>query len=793
VRVPLSWLRDLCPTGRSAEELAGLLTDHGIEVERVIRPWDELSGVMVARVLEVREHPKADRLCVVTIDDEAGQREVVVGVRNMGPGDLVPYAPPGAMLPGFEGKLERREIRGVISEGMLCSPNELGISADHSAILVLDEGAEPGAGLKETLGLDESVIDIEVHPNRPDLLSVVGVAREVAAITGEDLFLPDVSVEESPEPAAEAATVVIVDRDRCPRYLARAIRGVAIEAAPLLVQIRLTSAGMRPLSNVIDATNYVMLEVGQPLHPFDLHRLAGPGIVVRLAGQGERLTTLDGVERSMTPDDLLIADQERGVAVAGVMGGAGAEVSEGTADVLLESANFHPAGIFRTARRLGVRTEASVRFERGVDPEAVWGAATRAASLIAEWSGGTVLRGVIDVGAAPKRRRVTVRPHRASLLLGMELSSADIREALGRLRLPAFEEEDAVAVEAPSYRVDLAREVDLIEEVGRVAGYERVPSTLPGVRQAGGLSRDQRIRRRLRDVLAGAGLWEAQSSSFVPASDAGLFPGDRSRAVRLANPVAEDQAYLRTSLLPGLLRAARHNVAHRRLSVRLFEVGRVFRADQGDPVEEERVAVVLTGPAAEEWPGDRRELDFLDAKGVLEHLLSSLGVDSWSIGPGAGAPYHVARSAQILLAGEPVGELGEVDRRVAETFDVSGRVAGLELLIEPMVAAASSEVAYHPVFRFPPVHRDLAFVLDRDAPAGEVRAALIETAGELLDRAALFDVYEGDPLPAGKKSLAFSTDFRAKDRTLSDEDADAVVRRIAERLARDFGAELRAG
>jgi phenylalanyl-tRNA synthetase beta chain len=793
MRVPLSWLRDFCPTVRSAQELVGLLTDHGVEVDGVIRPWDPLSGVVVARVLEVRDHPQADRLCVATIDDEAGQREVVVGVRNMAAGDLVPYAPPGATLPGFEGKLERRDIRGVTSEGMICSPKELGISADHSAILVLEDGPEPGADLKEALGLDEAVIDIEVFPNRPDLLSVAGVAREVAAITGEDLFLPDTSVQESPEPAAEAATVEIADRDRCPRYLARVIRGVTLGAAPLAAQIRLTSAGMRPLSNVVDATNYVMLEVGQPLHPFDLDRLAGPGIVVRLAEQGERLTTLDGVERSMTSDDLLIADRKRGVAVAGVIGGADTEVSEGTTDVLLESANFQPAGIFRTARRLAVRSEASARFERGADPEAVWAAATRAASIIAAWSGGTVLRGVIDVGAAPERRRVTVRSQRASMLLGMELSSADVREALGRLRLPATEEQDGVSVEVPWSRVDLSREVDLIEEVGRVAGYERIPSTLPGVRQAGGLSEDQRIRRRLRDVLAGAGMWEAQSSSFVPAGDAQLFSGDRSRAVRLANPVAEDQAYLRTSLLPGLLRGARRNVAHRRPSVRLFEVGKSFRAEDPDPAEEERVAVLLAGPAAEEWPAERRDQDFLDAKGVLEHLLARLGVGAWSIRQGAGPPYHTARSASVLVGEEPVGELGEVDPRVAASFDLTGRVAAFELLTDPLVAGASSAAGYSDVSRFPPVHRDLAFVVEHRVPAGEVRAALTEAAGELLDRVALFDLYEGDPLPAGKKSLAFSTDLRAVDRTLSDEDADEVVRRIAERLARDFGAELRAG
>ncbi len=788
---PLSWLREFCPVRLRVEDLAELMTMHGVPIERIVRPWADLAGVLVARVLEVRDHPGAERLCLARVDAGAEEREVVVGVRNMGPGDLVPYAPPGATLPGMEGALERREIRGVASEGMLCSPKELGISANHSAILVLSDGAEPGADLKETVGLDQVVLDVEVLANRGDLLSIVGVAREIAAMTGEDLATPDTSVEESPEPAADAATVEIADRERCPRYLARVIRGVKAGPSPLDVQVRLSAAGMRPLWNVVDATNYVMLELGQPLHPFDLHRLAGPGIVVRRAGEGEGLVTLDGVERIFTEDDLMIADVERAVAVAGVMGGTDTEVTEATADVLLESACFQPVSVFRTSRRLGLRTEASMRFDRGVDPEGVAPAAARASALIATWSGGTVLGGTAEVGEVPSRRTVEVRPERASLLLGVELSVGEVREALDRLRIPAAGDGDGVIAEIPSHRVDIEREVDLIEEVGRATGYERVPSTLPGIRQAGGLTLDQRLRRRIADLLAGAGLWEAQSFPFASAADLEVVP-DRP-AVRMANPVSGDDANLQTSLLPGLLRAARRNVAHRRTSVRLFELGVTFAAGEPEPVEEERVAALLTGPAGEEWPADRRQHDFLDAKGVLEHLLEGLGATGWALGDRPGRPWHPRRSAVVTIAGEAAGELGELHPGVAERFDLPGRVAAFELRVRPLLASSDAEAAYRDVSRFPPVHRDVAFLLRADVPAGAVRAALVEAGGDLLDRAVLFDVFEGDPIPAGSRSLAFSLDFRALDRTLTDQEADERVRLIAERLAADFGAELRAG
>jgi phenylalanyl-tRNA synthetase beta chain len=795
VRVPLSWLREYCPTSLPADELAGLLTDHGVEVERILRPWAKLDGVLVARVLEVRDHPSADRLCVATVDAGVTERQVVVGVRNMAPGDLVPYAPPGATLPGFPGPLERREIRGVPSDGMLCSPKELGISGQDSVILVLEEAAGPGSDLRSELELDDAVLDIEVNPNRPDLLAVFGVAREVAAMTGEDLRPPDTAVSEGEEKAAEVATVEVLDAARCPRYLARVVRGVRPGPSPLRAQVRLSASGMRPLANVVDATNYVMLELGQPLHPFDLARLAGPGIVVRTAEEGQRLVTLDDVERSFKDEDLLICDTERPVAVAGIIGGAGSEVSEETADVLLEAAYFDPLTIARTGRRLGLRTEASIRFERGVDPEGVEPAAARAAALMAAWSGGVVAAGAVDVGDVPPRRRLAVRPSRTRLLLGVDLSDAEVREALGKFRLPMVaEDEDRIEVEVPGYRVDLGIEADLIEEVGRISGYERLPSTLPGVKQAGGLTAQQRAARRIREVLAAAGLWEVRSLSFAPHADLELFEDDRRNGVRLANPISEEDAYLRTSLLPGLLRAARRNQAQHRASVRLFEVGTTFMGRETGAEEIERLAVLLTGPASEEWPAERRPLDYLDAKGVLAELLGSLGIEGWTLSELAFPPFHPGRCTEVILASEPpLGEVAEFHPRVAERFDIPGRVAAIEIRTAPLLAEASSQVVYRDVSRFPPVRRDLAFVVDRDVPAGAVRSVLMEAAGEHLDRALLFDVFEGDPLPEGKKSLAFAVDFRALDRTLTDEEVGDRVHRIADRLASRFGAELRSG
>ena len=791
MKIVLSWLRESCPTDLGAEELAELLTSKGAEVESLERPWERLAGVVVAKVLEVRDHPNSDKLCLTRVSTGAGEREVVVGVRNMRPGDLVPLAGPGSTVPGLPDPLTARQIRGVVSDGMVCSAMELGIAPNHDSILILPEGLTPGDDVKVALGLDDAVLDIEVTPNRPDFLSVIGIAREVAAATGVRFTHPATAVEEDEECAESAATLEVLDLERCPRYLARIVCDVRHVASPLRIQARLTAAGMRPISATVDATNYAMLEIGQPLHPFDLALLKGPGIVVRHAAVGERLVTLDDVERTLTDDDLLICDTERAVAVAGVMGGALAELSESTTDILLESASFERGGIQRTRRRIELSTEASMRFERGVDPEAVPRGADRACRLMAEWCGARVLAGALEAGGAPERRRVPMRASRATMLLGYEVTPSDARDVFDRLGMASETEGDTLTVEIPGYRVDIEREVDLIEEVVRVEGYERVRSSLPAVRQAGGLPPTYAFLGRVRRSLSRAGLHEVRLISFASEEDLALA-GDAD-GVRVANPLQAEEAYLRTQLSPGLLKALGRNLSRQVRSAALFEVGTVFHAS-GEGVEERpKAAFVLAGPASQTWAEPERPYDVFDAKGVVESLMADLGITRWTLGDPAGGAFHPGRSARVLIGGEPAGVVGELHPKAIERLGIAGRVALGELEVHAVMRAATAELTVRDIPRFPPVRRDLAFTVDAATPAGHVRSALEEAGGDLVGSCLLFDVFAGAPLPEGKRSLAFSIDFRAAERTLTDEEADAAVAGIVERLARDFGAELRSG
>lgn len=790
MKVVRSWLLECCPVDLSAEDLAELLTSRGAEVDRIERPWEGLEGVVVAKVLEVRDHPDSDKLCLARVSTGSSEREVVVGVRNMAPGDLVPLAGPGARVPVLPEPLAAREIRGVLSDGMLCSPMELGIAPTHEGILLLGDDLAPGDDLKTSLGLDDEVLDIEVTPNRADFLSVIGVAREVAAATGVPFIMPPTDVVEDDESAEGVATVDIVDLNRCPHYLARILRDVGRARSPIRVQARLTAVGMRPISAAVDATNYAMLEIGQPLHPFDLSLLKGPGIVVRRANDGERMVTLDDVERTFTSDDLMICDMERPVGVAGVMGGAIAETSDVTDEILLEAASFERGGIQRTRRRIDLSTEASTRFERGVDPEAASVGADRACRLMAEWCGARVLRGVLEAGAVPSRTRVTMRASRASKVIGYDVSPAEATDVFDRLMMPWTSEGDDVVVEIPGYRVDIEREVDLIEEVVRVQGYDRVGSTLPPIRQPGGLPEMYAFRQRLRDSLMRAGLREVWLFPF--SSDADLELTGDTDAIRITNPLQADDRWLRTRLTPGLLKTIRRNAYRQVRGTALFEIGTVFRSVGDQPQERPKAAIALTGTVESAWNG-RREFDFFDAKGAVEALMADLGI-SWTLGePVGGGAFHPGRSAFILIDGERVGVLGEMHPRVAESLDVPGRIAVAELEVSLLMQHAARVVEAHDVSRFPPVRRDLAFVLDEGVPHASVEAAIREAGGDLVATCVLFDVHSGPPLPEGKKSLAFSVDFRDPSRTLEREEADQAVERIQARVVNEFGGELRGG
>ena len=792
MKVPLSWLREFCPTDLEVEDLADRLNVAGVHVEKILRPWSGLSGVIVARVTEKRPHPKSQKLTLATLDTGSAEAHVAAGVANWEVGDLVPYAPPGSRVPVLDVPLGVKRMGGEESQGMICSPHELGISADHGGILVLSPGLVAGADVAAALGLDDVVLDIEVEPNRPDLMSVLGVAREASAVTGTKLVVSDPVVDETSEAAAEVATVEVEDRQRCPRYVARVVRGVREAASPLRVQARLTAAGMRPVSAVVDATNYVMLELGQPMHPFDLDQLDGRAIVVRRASKGERLETLDGVDRVLDAEDLVIADRAVAVGIAGVMGSARAEVSRSTKDVLLESAYFERKGILFTARRLSLQTEASMRFERGADPEGVPVAADRALVLMTEWAGGTTLRGSIEVGEAPPRPRVAARPSRVSKYLDVTIGAAEIRGVFDRLGISTEEAgTDEVVVEVPGYRPDLRIEEDIVEEVARLLGYDSLPSTIPRIPQIGGVAPTYAFRRRVRDAFVRAGLRETLSIPFASPEEVRLAGDDPDRAVRLLNPVEGGRPHLRSSLLPGLIRALQVNTAHRVDRAALFEVGHVFAVGAGGVREIERAAGAMMGPALTGHPGERRPSDFFDGSGALEAAMEVLGVDPWRLGGPAGWPYHPGRSAVIVVGDEEGGMIGELHPRAAEEIDLPGRVVAFELDAEILARHVSQAVSVEDVPRFPPAVRDLAFLVDEDVPAAAV-AGTIREAGTLVYAAELFDVFSGSPLPEGKKNLAYTVEFRT-DRTLTNEEVDEAVSTIAALVRERVGGELRTG
>ncbi|MFN2587108.1 MAG: phenylalanine--tRNA ligase subunit beta [Actinomycetota bacterium] len=794
MRVGLSWLREFVDVDVPLGTLREMLDLSGTKVERIHNPGKGIEGVVVAEVQEVDAHPNADKLSMVLVSTGDGSQRVVCGAANFSVGDKVALARVGATLPGMT--ITERRIRGETSAGMLCSASELGVSHDHSGLLILPPDASLGEDVVRTLGLSDSIFELEITPNRPDCMSVFGVAREVAALTGAELKPPRVDLDPD-EGVASPVRVEIQDPAGCPRYLARYMSGVTVGPSPQWMTARLVAAGVRPVSNVVDVTNYVLMELGHPLHAFDAARVADATIVVRRARGGETLRTLDGVERTLHPDDLLIADPSTALAIAGVMGGEGSEVAESTADVILESAYFDHASIAYASRRHALRTEASARFERGADPEAVALAAARACALMAQVAGARVAAAEVDEYPAPvERPTVTLRPHLTPKLLGADVPAERQVRHLRSIGIDAVEEEGIIRAVVPSWRPDLTREVDLVEEVVRLHGIDRVPSTLPPGR-AGALTEEQRFDRRLRRTLAGLGLREAWTESFLghkELDDLGLAHDHPARAlVALTNPVAEEKPALRTTLLPGLLRAAAHNVAHRAEGVALFEVARVYEPSGEDlPVEANVLGAVLSGRGRPQtWRAPAAPWDFFSAKGILEALLRSLGLPQPAFAPAGGMPFHPTRSASVAVGGATAGAFGELHPEVCDRFDVHGGTIAFELSLAPLFAALPPRVKVEELPRFPATLIDLAVVVDEEVAAETVAEVVREAGAPGVTSARLFDLYHGEQLPEGRKSLAFALEIRASDRTLTDEEALAVRDRIVAALGERVGAELR--
>jgi phenylalanyl-tRNA synthetase beta chain len=795
VRFSLKWLQEFVDVDVGAEKLGYLLSHSGTKVESIHVPGREIRGVVVAEVLSIVDHPNAEKLTLVDVRTPDGEQRVVCGARNFAVGDRVPLATVGATLPGGF-KITERKIRGEVSRGMLCSAMELGVAKDHSGILVLAPDSPLGEDVVSTLELDDAIFDVEVTPNRGDCMGMIGIAREVSALLRNPLRLPDdtVTTEES---VASPVSVTIEDAIGCPRYLARYIDSVDDRPSPAPMQSRLLALGVRPISNTVDVTNYVMLETGQPLHAFDADQVHNATIVVRRARPQEKLTTLDGVPRTMHPDDLLITDPDRALAIAGVMGGEDSEVSSGTKAVILEAAAFDAASIAFTSRRHHLRSEASARFERRTDPELIPFAAARACRLLADQGAATVTRDVADEYPRPRDRVIlTLRPDRTDAILGYTLDPTDQADYLRALTLNVSESGGALQVEIPSFRPDLEREVDLVEEVGRLAGFDRIHATIPpGV--SGTLEEDQRFERRLRRVLVGFGLAEAWTSSFGSPDELDLLelPGDHParRMVVLENPTANYDPVLRTSLLPGLLRSVARNAAQHADEIALFEVARIYEPTDDPLPQEARVlgATFAGRRGGLGWRGERPPWDFFGAKGVVEATLVAMETDPAEFEPIKGMPFHPTRAASISIGKTRVGAIGELHPRVCERFAVPEGTVAVEIAFAGLLASSHGRVKVAELSRFPAVYMDLAVVVGEGVAASKVADVVRRAGTPEVVSVQLFDVYTGEQVPEGKKSLAFALTLRSHERTLADADAERVRDRIVAALQERTGAQLR--
>jgi phenylalanyl-tRNA synthetase beta chain len=784
MRIPLSWLRELAPNEASLDELMAVLSELGLPVESVTPIGDDLTGVVIAKVVEIDSIEGADKIRRVMVDTGGEElTQVVCGAWNFDVGAVVPFATVGTTLPG-DFQIGKRKMKGVESSGMICASDELGLpGGDHSGIMLLPDDLPLGADFSEAMGITaDVVIELEVNANRPDAMSVVGVARDVAARLGVPLRLPDPSLDAVGE--ADPISVEVIDAEGCPRFTARVVGDISIGPSPAWIQHRLTLAGMRPINNVVDASNYVMLELGQPTHAYDLAKLPGRGLRVRRAQDGETLVTLDDVERRFSAEDLLICDAaDTPIGIAGIMGGASSEVDEATTEVLLEAADFDPLTISWTSKRLALRSEASARFEKGIDSGGIDRAVARFVELLRE-TGATASTTAAEGGPGrPAPAPVRVRTARVNALLGTELGDSRVKDLLDPIGFAtSVVEPGQLDVTIPTWRPDSAVEIDVVEEVARMHGYSAIERTVPTSTLTGGLDAHQRDRRLVRQILVGAGASEAWTTTFVSETELRRANQDPADAVVVSNPLVADESLLRTSLLPGLLRSLAYNASHRELGVWLFEVGNVFSqppAGQQLPDEREVVAVALGGG------------DATDAVSVWNVLVEGLLLRDARLEAAEAPGLHPTRTARILVDDEPVGFVGEVDPAVLDASAVPERVGWLEIDLRAVLQSPHGPDQLVPVSRFPSSDIDLSFEVDEATPAGAVLHTMRLAGVDLVVDAALFDVYRGSTVAPGRRSLTYRVRFQAPDRTLTDEELGAARQRLIDAVEVAHPAALR--
>lgn len=791
MKIPYSWLQEITGVKWSVEEMQDRLSRSGTDGS--IDQFDpaHFKNIVTGKIVGLAKHPNADKLQVAEVDTGEKTWRVICGAPNAAVGQVVPLALPGAKLKG-EFEIKEVDMRGVKSSGMICAEDELGLGDDHSGIMVFDTNTPLNTPVYEVLGLNDPVLDLEITPNRPDCLCANGVAREISVLADVPIDLTRQAPKESNENASDYISVKIDDPDACPRYAARIIRNVKVGPSPDWMQKRLTACGVRPINNIVDIGNYVMLEMNQPLHAFDYDRFGSKEVVVRRAKKGDTFTTLDGKEHKIDSDILMITNGKEAVATAGVMGGLDSEVEDDTTNILLESAYFDPSVIRKSRNKLGYNTEASFRFERGIDPNGVIAAADRAADLMAELAGGEVLAGVVDTYAKKiDTSQVTLRPNRVAKLLGVDIDAAAIRKTLTGLGMN-ISGDDSLLVTVPTWRPDITREVDLIEEVARIYGLDTIPNS---TNNKGPLysptHRRDTIKSDLRNILTGFGFDEMLGTGFSkPKMMLKLEPS--IEPIKITNPISDDFGYMRTRILYSMLIAASHNIRHRNLDIKLFELGKVYIRNEKQPLEPEYCGLILSGKTGDTfWKDAPPEADMFELKGVLDGIADSLGIGAIELIPEKKDGYDRAGSYKIVCGDRILGWAGQVDRKLLKTFDVKQDCFSAELALAEVIDAHKGVVPFQPLPKFPSSTRDIAIIVDTTIPAETIRKTIIENGGTILESVNVFDVFTGGNISEDKKSLAFSLTFRSSEKTLADNEVDAVHERIIKTLETTYQARLR--
>ncbi len=803
MKVSLSWLNDYIPIDKESHtSVADALTMVGLEVDSITDRYDYLDRVIVGRILNIKPHPNAEKFKVCDVDIGSRVIRVVCGAPNIHEDMVAPVALPGTRFPeGYV--LEKGRIRNELSEGMLCSEAELGLGTDRSGVMILDQKQLLGNKLAKTLELSDMVFEIDLTPNRPDCLSIIGIAREIAALQQTTIKYPEISLSDSSDKISDFTSITIKAPDLCPRYSARLVFDINIAPSPFWLQDRLMSVGLRPINNIVDITNFVLMETGQPLHAFDFDLLSDHRIVVRQAKKGETFITLDKKEILLTPDMLMICDGEKPVALAGIMGGRNSEVTESTTRVLIESAYFKPVGIRKTSKKLGISSESSHRFERGVDPDGIITALNRAARLMSELGGGSLIEGIIDkYSKVIDARAITLNVGDTNRLLGTSFDHDEIENLLKSIEFNVEKTgNDKLAVVPPSFRVDIARPVDLMEEIARLSGYNNIPTTYPLIpAKARQPEKQLNLRDRLKRIMAGFGFTETINYSFINRSSCNslrLESSDQRRnMIDILNPLTEEQAVMRTSLIPGLLETIYRNIARQIKTLKLFEVGKIYigRGKDNLPEEIEMLAGIWTGSRSDaSWYSKEIGCDFFDIKGVVEGLLNELKIDhvKFACMPDNSCTYtRPGHTAQILQEKNLIGLAGEIHPKVLGNFDLKQTAFIFELDLNVISDLIPGAIRSKPIPKFPSISRDITIIIDKDLESSKLLEIIKELGEELIENFYLFDVFEGDTIPQNKKSISLRITYRSKHKTLEDDEVNYIHKNITDRLLKKFDASL---